>query len=109
MKDTEIEILIKDLEKDLPKLRTDESYFYHEPMYFNYVTYYELLSAKLAELDGNNESFFGTYLVSFISYQLIDLGKELAEVVEEVISLLEEKLVELRTNNPEPPTKDMDA
>lgn len=95
-----IKELISGLLADLPKLKTDQSYFYHDPMYFNYAIYYDSLCEKLNSLDVDKTepNLFGVYLMSFTAYQILDNGKELWEVAEMLIELLQNKLEELGDN-----------
>lgn len=74
-----VQKLISALLNDLPKLKTDQSYFYNEPMYFNYAIYYDSLCESLSNLDEDKTSanLFGVYLMGFMAYQILDNGKEL--------------------------------
>ena len=98
-----IQKLISELIEDLPKLKTDQSYFYNEPMYFNYAGYYDSLCESLSDLDDDKTApnLFGVYLMSFVAYQILDLGKELWEVVEMIIEQLQDKLTEMSKNTAE--------
>lgn len=75
-----IKKLISALSDDLPKLKNDQSYYYNEPMYFNYAVYYDSLCESLSNLDTEADSkhnLFGVYLMGFVAYQILDNGKEL--------------------------------
>ena len=92
-KDKLTELIIA-LEADLPKLEMDESYQIHDPTYYNYVIYYEDLVETLIQLGGrstNNVSFFSTYLVSLLAYQVMELQKPLHEAVRLIINELKIK------------------
>lgn len=82
------------LVNDLQKLKTDRSYLYNEPMYFNYAIYWDTLCNKLTELD-TAETDFGSSLLWSASTEIVDNKKELWQVVEQLISKLNKKLVEL--------------
>ena len=89
--------LITQLEIDLPAL-DDESFQWHEPAYYNYVTYYDELIVKLLSLGiDESKSVYGAYLVGLLAYQVLDLKKSLAEACEMLIDELKTKLKELET------------
>ena len=95
-----VQKLISVLLADIPKLKTDQSYFYNEPMYFNYAIYYDSLCEALLALDDDKkgQNIFGIYLTGFVAYQVLDNGKELWEVAEMLIEQLQEKLEELEAD-----------
>ena len=86
--------LIFSLTDDLQKLKTDKSYLYNEPMYFNYAMYWDSLCNKLEELNTLNTNF-GSLLLLSASKEIVDNKKELWQVVESIISKLNTKLMEL--------------
>ena len=86
--------LVFSLMNDLRKLKTDKSYLYNEPMYFNYAIYWDSLCNKLEELDTVNTNF-GSLLLWSASAEVVNNKKELWQVVESLISKLNKKLKEL--------------
>ena len=89
-----IKRLVFSLLDDLHKLKTDRSYLYNEPMYFNYAIYWDCLCNKLIELD-TVDNDFGSSLLWSASAEIVDNKKELWQVVELLISKLNKKLIEL--------------
>ena len=88
--------LITILEADMPKLETDESYQRHEPLYYNYVVYYDDLVETLLQVCGKDKiSIFGTYLVGLLAYQVVELQKPLYDAVGMILSELKLKYDDL--------------
>lgn len=86
--------LVFSLTDDLKKLKTDKSYLYNEPMYFNYAIYWDTLCNKLIELD-TSETNFGSLLLQSASAEIVNNKKELWQVVESIINKLNKKIKEL--------------
>ena len=85
--------LIIILENDLPKLQYEESFQYHEPSYYNYVTYYEELVETLLSLGGKDSlNLFGAYLVGLLAYQVMDLKTPLYMAVQMIVDELKNKI-----------------
>ena len=89
-----IKKLVSSLLDDLHKLKTDRSYLYNEPMYFNYAIYWDYLCNRLIELD-TVDSDFGSSLLWSASTEIVNNKKELWQVVELLIDKLNKKLKEL--------------
>ncbi len=105
-----VQKLISVLLADIPKLKTDKSYYYNEPMYFNYAIYYDSLCEALLALDEDKPgNIFGTYLTGFVAYQILDNGKELWEVAQMLIEQLQEKLKELEEETIEEKEEDQEV
>jgi len=92
--------LITILEADMPKLEVEESYQRHEPLYYNYVVYYDDLVETLLQVCGKDKvSIFGTYLVGLLAYQVVEMQKSLYEAVGALLIELRKKYDELTGNS----------